>query len=66
MKPVEIYKVHRYEIVLVSPSWTQINYSATHKIYKVSEFIYIFIYVFHCGYIVSLQKMRTNKTCKSM
>ena len=31
MKPVEIYKVHHDGIVLVSPSWSQMNLSTTHK-----------------------------------
>ena len=31
MKPVKIYTIHPYEIVLVSLSWIQINKSTTHK-----------------------------------
>ena len=32
MKPVEIYKVHPYKIVLVSLSWIQINMSKTNNL----------------------------------
>ena len=39
-KPVEIYKVHHYEIVLVSHSWIKISYSATHKYKPVNDETY--------------------------
>ena len=37
MKPVEIYKVHHYEIVLSSLSSIQINKSTTHKYKAVND-----------------------------
>ena len=31
MKPVEVFKVHHYEIILVTLSWIQIKQSTIHK-----------------------------------
>ena len=40
MKPIEIYKVHHYEIVLVSLTWIKINLSTTHKYMPVNHETY--------------------------
>ena len=39
-KPVKIYKVHHYEIVLVSLWWIEINSSTTHKYTPVNDETY--------------------------
>ena len=37
IKPVEIYKVHHYEIALFSLSWIQINSSTTQKYKPIND-----------------------------